>query len=49
VLAQTVVPQGQAPVIDASVTVLGDNTISGFVFEDPADAIMGDGFANLTD
>jgi Bacterial Ig domain len=48
ILAQTVVPQGQAPVIDASVTVLGDNTISGFVFENPADAIMGDGFANLT-
>jgi trimeric autotransporter adhesin len=48
ILAQTVVPQGQAPVLDCQVTVLGDNTISGFIFEDPDDAIMGNGFTNVT-
>jgi hypothetical protein len=49
ILAQTIVPQGQAPVINATVTVSDDNTISGFTFEDNSDdAIFGDGFTNVT-
>ena len=49
VLGQTVVPQGQAPVFDARVTILGNNTISGFTFTgDSAACIFGDGFTNVT-
>jgi len=49
ILSQTIVPQGQAPVINAMVTVSGDNTISGFIFDDVSDeGIFGDGFTNVT-
>ena len=48
ILGQTIVPQGQAPVINATVTVSGDNTISGISFTDLDDAITGNNVSNLT-
>ncbi len=48
ILAQTIAPQGPAPVIDATVTVSGDNTISGFSFEGSDQAILGNGVADVT-
>ena len=49
ILGQTIVPQGQAPVINASVTITGNNTISGLTFEGTTDdSIVGNGFTNVT-
>lgn len=49
VVAQTIVPQGQRPVITGPVTLLGNNTVSGLQIVDSAtDGIIADGVSNIT-
>ena len=49
ILAQTVVPAGQAPLITGPITCLGDNTIKGFAIDtDGTNGIIVDGVGDVT-
>ena len=48
VLAQTVEAQGQAPLLGETVTLSGNNVVSGFTFNGANTAIVADGATNCT-
>jgi hypothetical protein len=48
VAAQQIEPAGQQPELQGTLTLLGNNTVSGFLFTGTSDAIEGNGASNLT-